>query len=138
MKRLQRSVSALFLVLGACASPYQDATLNLPLPLASEAIDQVIAAVRVDYPHLTVDREAFRIQSSWNPLEDRGVACQRRLTLYLEDPGVLHCVVEVRYLRASMLSNPSWSASEGHSQWEYELLNRIDTLFRAMDAVSSR
>ena len=114
------------LVLGACAAaPYQPALVELDHPLDESRFRLLLDVIRNDYPEVDVDEAAFRVQSSWLPCADRGTPALRRLTLYEDPPGVLAVVVEVRYLRISTFGGASWSASRGHAEWEYALIDDL-------------
>ena len=113
------------LLLAACVHAYQPSRLRLAP--SDEAFDRILHVLRDDYPSLVeVDRENFRIQSAWISCEDRGVPAQRRLNLFIDEPGGLNVLVEVRYLHLGMFGDPSWTSPRGHRPWETELLARIE------------
>lgn len=119
---------AVLLALGACVLPYQPSRLTIPT--GEDAFDRILYVLRDDYPSLAdVDREHFRIQSAWIPCEDRGLPAQRRLDLFLDGPGNLRILVEVRYLHLGWFGGASWTAARGHRPWETELLQRIAEVF---------
>ncbi len=118
----------LLLLVSACVLPYQPSRLSL-VP-GDDAFDRILYLLRDDYPALVeVDRENFRIQSRWISCEDRGVPAQRRLNLFMDGPGDLSVLVEVRYLRVGIFGDPSWTSARGHRPWETELLLRIEEAF---------
>ncbi len=122
-----RALPVLLLV-GACVHAYQPSKLSF-LP-DDDAFDRILFVLRDDYPSLVeVDRANFRIQSAWISCEDRGVPAQRRLNLFVDRPGDLSLLIEVRYLRLGFFGDPSWTSPRGHRPWETELLTRISEAF---------
>lgn len=127
MGRGLRTFSALLLV-SACVHAYQPSKLNIGAQ--GDAFDRILYVLRDDYPSLAdVDRENHRIQSAWISCEDRGVPAQRRLDLFMDPPGAVNVLVEVRYLQLGLFGDPSWTAPRGHRAWETELLTQIEAAF---------
>ena len=122
-----RALPAL-LLLSACVLPYQPSRLTISM--SDDAFDRILYVLRDDYSSLAeADRDSFRIQSTWTSCEDRGVPAQRRLNLFMDEPGDLSVLVEVRYLHLGFFGDPSWTSARGHRPWETELLMRIEEAF---------
>ncbi len=120
----------LLVLLGACVHAYRPAELSFAAQ--PDSFDRVLYALRDDYPSLTeVDRDGFRIQSAWIACEDRGTPAQRRLSLFLERPGLMSVVVEVRYLKLAVFGNPSWTTPQGHQTWEREIVEQISAALQS-------
>jgi len=129
---LRKYLPALLLL--GCIHAYQPAELDFSRQ--ADSFDRVLYALRDDYPSLAeVDRDGFRIQSAWISCEDGGRPAQRRLSLFLGEPGVMNVVVEVRYLRLGVFGDPSWTSPQGHQTWEREILEQISAALEPMAGV---
>jgi hypothetical protein len=125
MRRTWLPLPAACALLGACAThPYQPLRTKLPA-LPADAWSRVLDATRASYPSLTVvDPEAFRLQSSWVPIEDPERAGEKRATVFVEGDH-LNVVVEKRYLGIDLLGNPSWSSARSDPERERELTEAL-------------
>ena len=116
----------LLAALASCVSAYQPGTVDLPVPMPDGTFERVLHIVQLYYSEVEVDRERFFIKSSWHPCDDRGQPAQRRLTLFLDEPGVLAVIVEARYLQVPLIGDPSWTPLRGHRRWEDELIKALE------------
>ncbi len=113
------------LLLAACTTPYQPAVARVPA-MPPDAFDRVVAVTRMLYPGLAqVDREGFRIQSAWLPLDDGECAGQKRASVFRVGEDELGVVVETRYLGIDLLGTPTWSTARGDRGLERELLGAV-------------
>jgi hypothetical protein len=122
---MRRALSCLLAIGTGCVAPYRPALLEVG-PSSPDLFERIVAVVQRHYGDLELEPDAFRIRSGWQPCTDRGRPATRRLSMFLMEEGALAAVVEVRYLRADLLRDPSWSAVHGHVRWEHEILDAIE------------
>ena len=129
---MTRVVLLLLTLLASCVAtvPYEPARQRLPLSLPDDAFIRVRDAVAIEYPSLVeADPDEFVVRTDWCPRDHRGVATKARATLWLEDDD-LCAVVEVRYLRGTLLGNPEWTSAMSQPFWERDLLERANSALR--------
>jgi hypothetical protein len=117
---------SLVLSLAGCAVPYVPEPVRHDLPLPQDAFDIVLAVFRDRFPRITAaDREAFRIQSAWIPMQHGDVPGDRRGSVYRDADGRLRVVIEIRFVefRATGLE---YSRVEGDTRAERELAAALE------------
>lgn len=128
-RALSRALFVAAAVFGAfaCSVTYVPEPVRHDLPLAADAFARVVEAVRLRYPRLpTVDAVAWRIQSEWLPYQRDTVPGHRRATVFRDDAGRLHVVVEVRYLMLDRDGLPYTTPITGDLAGEQELAGAIE------------
>lgn len=126
---------ALIVVLGAftgCAvAPYDPARVSFDGVAPDFAFRRCLDVVRVWFPNVETDEQAFRMWSDWLPVDDLGRPARRRISLFRDGPSRIGFVVEVSYLEFDWLGEPLWTTPRGHGRWERELTEALTAAIRA-------
>lgn len=114
-------------VAGACAAPgYSPCPLDLPEPLDDRAFARCRDVLLREYGALTVvDRDAFLLQTDWQPTADP--PGERRASLFRDAAGrtALAIVVETRRLTVPLIGPPRWTDPRGDPAAERALAEQL-------------
>lgn len=114
-------------VAGGCVAPaYSPCPLDLPVPLDDDAFARCREVLLRDYGALTVvDRDAFRLQTDWQPTADP--PGERRASVFRDAAAgaALAIVVETRRLAVPLIGPPRWTVPRGDAAAERQLADRL-------------
>lgn len=83
----------------ACAISYDPEPVRLPVPLPGNSFDLALEVFRDRYRKIVeADRDTFRIQSAWIPMQRGDIPGFRRASVFRGADGQLSVIVEIYFV----------------------------------------
>ncbi len=114
----------------SCTTAYRPLDLRCRADRAAFEVCRDVLLAR--FGRLTVtDRQSFKLQTDWTPVEQGGRVVRRRATVFSNARGDIAVLVEESLLTASVLGEPRWTEPRGQASLELELGEAIETALGA-------
>ena len=108
--------------LPGCVTPYRPAKVQVPQPPPPDIETRILDVLRDrGYRIATHAIEPLRLQTNWAPHQREDVPGWKRATLFMDEPGTLHLLVEVRYLNLDLFARPYRTDPSGDRDLELSL-----------------